>query len=148
MVMKRWGSLLVLLLLVPLTLAPRTSWTLEEVEYDLTVATPRDAVRVNAAVPLTLRLLSRSDDVIEHALLVIDVAVDGRDAVDVVAASAGCTISGTRVTCDVADIPAHGTGEVRIVLRALQKGLVTVAVEDGVSGGRFGTATFEAVTPR
>lgn len=137
--MKRWIPIVILLLLVPLTLAPRTSWTLDEVDYDLTAAA-RDSMRVKAAAPLTLRLLSRSDEVIDDAQLVIDVSVDGKDAVHVVSASRGCAIEGSTVTCAVAPIAPRGQGVVRIVARPLMKGSLLYEVTEGNSGAEFGTA--------
>lgn len=141
---RRWASAAVLLLLLPLTLAPRTSWTLDGVDYDLTAAT-RDSARTNAAVPVTFRLLSRSDQVIDDAALSILVSLDGTDAVDIVRASSGCSIDGAIVTCAVAPIDPRGTGVVRIVARGLDKGALVYEVTEMTTDRVFGRATVEVV---
>ena len=135
---KRWVATAALLLLVPLTLAPRTSWTIDSVMYDLAPASPRETVRPRAGVPLNLMIRSRSDDPIV-AQLVIDVAVDGaKDAVAIAGASRGCEVEAARVTCTV-DVAPRSTPSVTVTARPLFKGQLTFAVTEGFGGEDFGT---------
>lgn len=143
---KRRLTAALLLLLLPLTLAPRTSWTLEEVDYNLTASFPRASARPKAAVPLRLTVLSRSDEVIDEARLVVELSLDGaRDGSRLVGASDGCTVDGAVATCSVGPIEPHGTAAVTIVGRALDKGTLLYAVTDGFSGQEFGTAQIPVV---
>lgn len=139
---KRWLATAALLLLVPLTLAPRTSWTIDSVMYDVAPASPRETVRPRAGVPLNLLITSRSDDPIE-AKLVIDIAVDGAtDAVSIAGASPGCQVDAARVTCTVSVAP-RSTPSVSVTARPLSKGQLTFAVTEGFRGESFGTVAVD-----
>ena len=130
-----------LLLLLPLTLAPRTSWTLEDVEYDVATSLPRSSSTPRAAVPWRLTVLSRSDEVIEEARLVVDLSLDGaRDGSRLVGASEQCTVDRAVATCSVGPIEPRGTASVTIVGRALHPGTLLYEVTEGLSGQEFGTA--------
>jgi hypothetical protein len=141
---RRFATAALLLLALPWTLAPRTSWTLDSVMYDLAPASPRDTVRPRAGVPLNLQINSRSDDPIV-AQLVVDVALDGdKAAVAVAGASSGCAIDGSQVTCTI-EVAPRGTPTVTIVARPLFKGQLTFDVNEGVSGEDFGTVAVNVV---
>ena len=144
---RRRITALALLLALPLTLAPRTSWTIDAVMYDLAPASPRETVRPRAGVPLNLMIKSRSDDPIV-AKLVIDVALDGaKDAVRIAGASRGCDVDAPRVTCTVSVAP-RANPTVTIVARPLFRGQLTFAVTEGFDGEDFGTVAVDVVTPR
>lgn len=144
---RRRITTLALLLILPLTLAPRTSWTIEGVMYDLAPASPRETVRPRSAVPLNLMLKSRSDDPIV-AKVVIDAAVDGaKDAVRIASASRGCEVEGPRVTCTV-NVAPRGTPTVTVVARPLVKGRLTFAVTEGFGREEFVTVAVDVVAPR
>lgn len=126
--MKRWAVLL-LLLLLPLTLAPRTSWT-TEAGYDLHLQTPREPVRVGAAVPLTLTVDSYSDEPVLAELQILAAVDDAKETVQIVAASPGCTVTGGTVECLVGPVEPHGSQVVRLVARPLVAGPLTFDVLD------------------
>ena len=148
--MKPWKKSLaavVLLLLLPLTLAPRTSWTLDSVEYDLATAIAQTSVRTGAGVPVKFELASRSDEVIEQAYLIIDLTVDGvKETAKVLSAPRGCTVTGGHAECLVGPIAARGSAVVTLVAAGSTKGTLLVAVTEGFSGEQFGTAQIPVVT--
>ena len=141
---RRRAAALALLLVVPLTLAPRTSWTLGSVMYDLVASTPRTVVRESTGVGLTLTALSRSDEA-EVVTLVMEIAVDGdKSAVDVVSASRGCLVDQSRVACTVTVDP-RGSTSLRVIARPLSKGQLVFDVDEGFGGEDFGTVAVDVV---
>ena len=147
--MQSWKhrlTALAVLVVALLTLAPRTSWTLDSVMYDLAPRSPRPTVRINTGVPLNLMLTSRSDEA-TVARLAIDVTVDGQpSAADVAGASRDCAVTGTHVVCDV-PLKPRGEATVVVVGRALAKGQLLFNVTEGSGGEKFGTVTVEVVPP-
>ena len=143
---RRRAAALALLLLIPLTLAPRTSWTLDSVMYDLAPRSPRPTVRVNTGVPLNLLVTSRSDEA-TVAHLEIDVTLDGSaEGADVAGASRGCSTTGTHVVCAV-PLKPRGEAAVTVVGRPLAKGQLLFNVTEGLGGEKFGTVAVDAVPP-
>lgn len=137
-----------ILLLLPLTLAPRTSWTLDAVDYDLVASFARQSAAPKAAVPLRLTVLSRSDEVIEEARLIIDLSLDGKGgAAQLVGASDECVVDGLQAICSVGPVAPRGTASVTVVGRALGAGTLLYLVSEGFSGEIFGTAQMPISTP-
>ena len=146
---KRRTALAALVLLVPLTLAPRTSFTLPSVDYNLVVSSQRGTIPVGGAQPVTFTAVSRTDEVIEQASLVITVSVDGdKAAAQVVAASQGCTVDGSRVACELGPIEARGEASVQVTARGLTKGMLLFDVVEGSAGEDFGTYRLDVTTKR
>ncbi|HVM13755.1 MAG TPA: hypothetical protein VM287_05435 [Egibacteraceae bacterium] len=132
--MKRWTSLL-LLLLLPLTMAPRTSFD-EGSQYTVHVDTLSSWMRVNSATPVTVTVENLThEDVTASVDLSVALHVKGAkvdNAVRILAATGGCTpASPTLLQCLISPVPAGGEQSAKMIVRASAVGELVINV-----GGR------------
>jgi len=134
--MKRW-TLLVLLALLPFTMAPRTSFG--GAEYTLNSFVPLTHVRVGAAVPLHIEVVNTSGgdfDAGEAAFKVylqptVDDQVD-KDDVDWIRWPDGCAWdpTTTTMTCDVPPLAQDQGATFHFIARAIAVGDLTLQLDD------------------
>ena len=134
--MKRW-TLVLFLLLVPFTMAPRTSLNPGSGSLDLTGIVSRTQVRPGSAVTFVVQARNVSDATMERAHVNLVVGWDGKSDLLTLLASQSCTLSGDAPTftasCPLGELEPGEKATVRVTARPLVGGLLTFqAVE--VSG--------------
>lgn len=141
--MKRRSALL-LLLLLPLTMAPRTSF--DGGRLDVDVSTPRQSVRVGAVMPVTVTVTNDSPDTTEMTALVVTVLVDGlKDSVEVMTTSRGCLGTGTVAGCWLPPMEPSGTATVQLLARPQQAGRLMLEFSTR-NGDVLGSVTRDVVS--
>lgn len=147
--MKRWTVLLMLLLL-PLTMAPRTSLNPDGGDLALTGILSRTQVRPGSAVTFVVQASNTTGSPLERAQLTILIGWDGKaDALQLLiprACFSEASGAGFVVTCNLVDVDPHEQPTVRVTARPLVPGLLTFAA---TSGGALAPSpadrTFEVV---
>jgi hypothetical protein len=118
--MKRW-SVLLLLLLLPLTMAPRTSFVTETFSVELNTA--RSDVRTGTEMAVSVKVTNVSADTTSLTPLFIPVTVDDqRDSVIVRAVSQGCTAAPSMVGCWIPELDPGESATLKFTIRPLTTG--------------------------
>lgn len=132
--MKRWTSVL-LLLLVPLTMAPRTSMNPEGGSLALTGVISRTEVRPGSAVTFVLQARNVTDAALDRAHVDILVGWDRKSDEIKLAASRSCTLSaaesGFTASCPLGALDPGEQTTVRVTARPLVAGVLTFQAVEG-----------------
>lgn len=132
--MKRW-TVVLLLLLLPLTMAPRTSLNPDGGDLALTGIISRTQVRPGSAVTFVVQARNTTGATLERAQVNIFVGWDGKsDALTLVASRACGTEaveSGWLVTCGLVDLGADEQATLRVTARPLTAGELTFHATSG-----------------
>ena len=122
--MKRW-SLLLLLLLLPLTMAPRTSILGETFTIDVTTA--RDSVRVGSAMAVTVKITKVTDERTGLVPLTTAVTVDDtRGNAKLEAVSRGCTVGDSEIGCWIPPLDPDESVTLRFTVTPTRSGTIVM----------------------
>ena len=131
--MKRWTGLL-LLLLLPLTMAPRTSMNPEGGALAMTGVISRTTVRPGSAVTFVLQARNVSDAVLERAHVDILIGWEGKSDTVKLAASQACTVThgegGFVASCPLGALDPDEQATVRVTARPLVGGMLSFQAVD------------------
>ena len=132
--MKRW-TVLLLLLLLPLTLAPRTSLNPGGGELALTGIVSRTQARPGSAVTFVVQARNSTADAIERTQLHIQVGWDGKSDQLVLRPPHGCSVAdaegGWTVTCNLLDLDPGERVTRSVTARPLVPGVLTFSATSG-----------------
>ena len=129
--MNRW-TVVALLLLVPLTLAPRTSVNNEI--WLLDVVTPRATTAVGAPMPVTVTLTNNTEEPMRLLPVTFVATVDGASGAAVIdTISRGCEADGDMAGCWVPSLEPDESATYRLLVRGTSPGLLELALN--VRGG-------------
>lgn len=124
--MKRWSALL-LLVLLPFTMAPRTSLS-DGVDLQVFATVSRDEVRVGQPVNVTLQVRNTSAENLRDARLTLDLRVKRGDAENValVSTSGSCVAGATTwpLVCELGGLKSGQQRTVSVTLRFVRAALV------------------------
>lgn len=136
--MKRW-SLLVLLVLLPFTLAPRTSLNDGATEIALNGVVSRTSIRPGTTATLVVQARNITDSVLERAEVDVAVRWDGKSDALRLGASPFCSVDPTaevtNVSCRLGDLQP---GEQRTLRVSARPSLPGVIVFDTSAGSALG----------
>ena len=131
--MNRW-TLVLLLLLLPFTMAPRTSVN-PDGTYEVSVDINKSTVKVGSALPVHVTAVNVTQER-APVTFVLDIALSAgrsadpeKDAYEWVSLPSGCQVSSTTVTCTTAPIRPGKHAKVNMVIRPLAAGVLGVVVE-------------------
>jgi hypothetical protein len=138
--MKRW-SILLLLLLLPLTMAPRTSFDVGD--YSFAVSTPRETVRPGSSLPVTVTLTNIGTAPTALEAMVFTFTLDDlkESPLTVRAVSSGCMAAGMVVGCWIPPLDPADTTAVRMVVTPQQAGQLALRMTSR-TGVSYGTVTW------
>ena len=132
--MKRW-TVGLLLLLLPLTMAPRTSLNPEDGVLALTGILSRTSVRPGSAVTFVVQARNLTDERLERAQVHIFVGWDGKSDQLKVLAPQACASApdqgGVLITCNLVDVDTHEQPTFRVTTRPLAPGELTFSATAG-----------------
>lgn len=122
---------MLLLVLVPFTMAPRTSLTPDPEVLALTAVLSKPTIKAGAVSSFVLQARNVSDQAVTDARLDVHVLWDGKAGTLLVTASKGCRVGGgpedTLVSCAVGDIAPGEQVVVRVGARPTTGGLLQFA---------------------
>lgn len=132
--MKRW-TVASLLLLLPLTMAPRTSLNPDGGDLALTGILSRTEVRPGSAVTFVVQARNTTGALLDRAQLNIFVGWDGKTDEIKLLVPRGCfsesTDGGFLVTCNLVDVDIHEQLAFRVTARPLKTGVLTFHATSG-----------------
>ena len=145
-IMKRW-SVLLLLLLLPLTMAPRTSISPVGSDLELTAVVSKTEVRPGTPVNYVLQVRNATDRVLERPLVDILIGWDGKSDEVLLTGSSQCAIgpdvTGFIASCGLDTLDPGEMTTLRIQARPLVTGQLTFQVrsDSGLGGPVPGVQT-------
>ena len=126
--MKRW-TLILFLLLVPFTMAPRTSLNPGSGSLALTGIVSKTQVRPGSAVTFVVQARNVSDATMERAHVDVVIGWDGKSDQLSLATSQNCTLTGEApsftASCPLGELEPGERATVRVTARPLTTGLLT-----------------------
>lgn len=150
--MKRW-TLVLLLLLLPFTMAPRTSVN-PDGTYEVSVDINKSTVKVGSALPVHVRVVNLAQEpapvtfTLEIAMSGGRYADPGKDAYDWVRLPSACQVSGTTLTCTTAPIKPGKHANVNLVVRPAAPGVLGVVVQPNGVDDRDRTVSVPVTSTR
>jgi hypothetical protein len=147
--MKRW-TLLLLMLLIPLTMAPRTSLNPGGGDLALTGILSRTEVRPGSAVTFVVQARNTTDSTLDRAQVNVHVGWDGKSDEISLSASRACIVEpaemGYVVSCRYTQLDPDEQVTMRVTARPLDVGVLTFHATSGPElAPAPGNRTFEVL---